>query len=349
MPKFIPGLKLSELFYQEVVQPILDQHFPNLVYSAGLIGYGSDVIGFDTPISTDHMWGPRLNLILQEEDYATLQRRILDTMRQELPYEFKGYSVNFSDPDPNDGGIRHQEMITSGLVDPLLGIFTIKSFFGPLLDWHPPQSIDVADWLTFSEHCLLTITAGGIFHDDLDIEDARQKLAYYPNDVWRFMMASQWTKISQEEAFVGRCGDVGDELGSQIIATRIVHSLMRLCFMMAKQYAPYSKWFGSAFARLPIAERLQPSLTETLQAKTWKQREAGLIKAYQIVAETHNDLQITEPVSPDITDYYGRPYQVLFAGRFADALWHSITDPQVKQIKGPIGSVTPAIRLDRRV
>ena len=107
MPEFIPGLKLSELFYQEAVKPILDQHFPDLVYSAGLIGYGSDVIGFDTVISTDHMWGPRLNLLLREEDYTTLQPSILAAMRRELPYEFRGYSVNFSDPDPNDGGIRH--------------------------------------------------------------------------------------------------------------------------------------------------------------------------------------------------------------------------------------------------
>ena len=40
MPNFIPGLKLSELFYQEVVKAILDNHFPNLPHSAALIGYG---------------------------------------------------------------------------------------------------------------------------------------------------------------------------------------------------------------------------------------------------------------------------------------------------------------------
>ena len=54
MPKFIPGLTLSELFYTEVVMPILESEFTNLKYSAGLIGSGSEVLGYDTQQSTDH-------------------------------------------------------------------------------------------------------------------------------------------------------------------------------------------------------------------------------------------------------------------------------------------------------
>lgn len=54
MPDFIPGLQLSEAFYREAVRPILDAAFPGLVYAAALIGNGSDVLGYDTPRSTDH-------------------------------------------------------------------------------------------------------------------------------------------------------------------------------------------------------------------------------------------------------------------------------------------------------
>lgn len=45
IPTFIPGLRLSQLFYQEAVKPILDEHFPNLQYSAALIGFGAEVLG----------------------------------------------------------------------------------------------------------------------------------------------------------------------------------------------------------------------------------------------------------------------------------------------------------------
>jgi hypothetical protein len=36
------------------VRPVLDAHFPGLAHSAALIGDGSDVLGFDTPVSRDH-------------------------------------------------------------------------------------------------------------------------------------------------------------------------------------------------------------------------------------------------------------------------------------------------------
>jgi len=64
---FIPGLKLGYLFYQESVKPFLVDWFPNLKYSAGLLGDGSEVLGFDTPQSMDHHWGPRMQLFLDNE------------------------------------------------------------------------------------------------------------------------------------------------------------------------------------------------------------------------------------------------------------------------------------------
>ncbi|HEU0299458.1 MAG TPA: hypothetical protein VFR37_08395, partial [Longimicrobium sp.] len=64
MPEFIPGLELSRLFFVEAVRPLLDAAFPGLRYAAGLLGSGSDVLGFDTEMSRDHDWGPRVDLFL---------------------------------------------------------------------------------------------------------------------------------------------------------------------------------------------------------------------------------------------------------------------------------------------
>ena len=65
---FIKGLELNKGFYADIVKPLLDKKYPNLVYSASLLGYGSDVLGFDTEISMDHNWGPRLQLFVNESD-----------------------------------------------------------------------------------------------------------------------------------------------------------------------------------------------------------------------------------------------------------------------------------------
>ena len=69
---FIPGLELSRLFYAEQVRPLLDASFSGLPHSAALIGWGSDVLGFDTARSTDHNWGPRVQLFLADPQPAAL-------------------------------------------------------------------------------------------------------------------------------------------------------------------------------------------------------------------------------------------------------------------------------------
>lgn len=62
--QFIPGAELSRGYFHEVVEPILDSEFPCLRYAAALIGYGSEVLGLDTALSTDHNWGPRFLIFL---------------------------------------------------------------------------------------------------------------------------------------------------------------------------------------------------------------------------------------------------------------------------------------------
>jgi hypothetical protein len=51
---FISGLELSRQFYQEAVRPILVAAFPGLPHSAALLSRGSEVLGFDDEMSSDH-------------------------------------------------------------------------------------------------------------------------------------------------------------------------------------------------------------------------------------------------------------------------------------------------------
>ena len=44
MAAFIKGKELCRGFFEQVAKPILDRGFPGLEYSAGLLGYGSDVL-----------------------------------------------------------------------------------------------------------------------------------------------------------------------------------------------------------------------------------------------------------------------------------------------------------------
>ena len=175
-----------------------------------------------------------------------------------------------------------------------IDVETIRGYFSRYLGRDPYGEISAADWLTFAEFNLLAVTSGRVFYDGLDeLESIRRKFHYYPRDIWLYMLAAQWEKIVEEQAFVGRCGYVGDELGSRVIAARQVKNIMHLCFMMECKYAPYSKWFGTAFSRLHCAPKLTPLLKEVLEANEWKQRQTSLSKAYEVIAQLHNALSIT--------------------------------------------------------
>ena len=156
MAAFIKGKELCRGFFEQVAKPILDRRFPGLEYSAGLLGYGSDVLGYDDVVSTDHMWGPRFYLFLREEDKA-LQPHILEAFSQEFPYTYRGYSVHFSRPDPNDKGIRHAEAITRGQVDPLIFFHTFEEYLDFYLGTHHPETLADVEWLSLPEHHLLAL------------------------------------------------------------------------------------------------------------------------------------------------------------------------------------------------
>jgi hypothetical protein len=328
VPDFIHGLDLSEAFYFEVIAPLLASSFPQLPHSAALIGWGSEVLGFDDTQSTDHNWGPRLQLFLTEEAFHTHRNQINQALNESLPPAFRGYPTNFplvvnaDQRAPSDAPASHN-----------VDLETVRGYFARYLGWDPHADITAADWLSFSEHKLLAVTSGRVFHDGLgQLEPIRQKFSYYPRDVWLYLLAAQWTKLQEEQAFVGRSGDAGDDLGSRLIAARQVKLLMGLCFLMERKYAPYSKWFGTAFSRLACAPELTPIFEQVLQASRWQERQEGLARAYEVVARMHNALNLTAPMREAPALYYDRPYWVLGDDRYAKELLKAVSSEAIKTV-----------------
>ncbi|NUR58395.1 MAG: DUF4037 domain-containing protein [Catenulispora sp.] len=323
---FLPGIQLAQLFYTEVVAPILDAALPGTPYSAALIGYGSEVQGFDTPRSTDHAWGPRLTVFLASRDFDTHAQQLDALLDRELPEQFRGYPVRF--PFPDDTPARHWVHITD-----------LHAFFTDQLGADAARDLSTAEWLMVPTQLLRELTGGVIFHDDLDRLTAyRSRLTWYPDQIWRYVLACQWMRLSQEEPFVGRCGEVDDDLGSAIVTARQVRDLMKLCLLMYRTYPPYSKWLGTAFAALPCATVLTPLLTGALTASTWRERERHLSPAYEHAAAMHNRLGLTDPLDTHVRHFHSRPFLVLDAHRFTDALLATITEPALKALT-PVGAI----------
>jgi len=330
MPEFIPGLLLSELFYREDVEPILRTSFPQLIYAAARLGRGSEVLGFDDDMSRDHDWGPRLTLFLPDDVLEAEKPKIDETLKKNLPHKFRGYSTNWSKPhedqtwglvESNEGSINHRVEITS-----------IRNFILGYIGFDIIGELTLADWLTFPQQKLLGITGGKVFHDEVELKAVREYFAWYPEDVWLYLLASVWQRIGQEEHLMGRAGEAGSEIGSTLIATRLARDIMRLCFLIEKKYAPYPKWFGLAFAKLKCSEELTPILDNVLRAKTWQARDQWLARAYEIAMNKFNELGIAGETSSEVSQFYDRPFHVIWGEKIAKHIIQNVKDPIIKRI-----------------
>jgi predicted N-acetyltransferase YhbS len=319
---FVPGLQLAREFCASTVRPLLAERFPRVPYAVALVGPGSEVLGFDTERSVDHDWGPRLQVFLGDSDAERYAPAITETLASSLPKSFRGYRVAFPVTREPDGIARHRVEVTS-----------LGAWLDGRLGFDPRQAVTLLDWLAVPAQRLAEFTGGEVFHDGPgELTRARAAVAWYPHDVWLYLLACQWQRIQQEEAFPGRCAEAGDDLGSAVVTARLARDLMRLVLLMGRRYPPYSKWLGTALARLPVAAALTASLTAAITAGSWPVREQHLRDAYETVAALHNQLGLTAPLDTHPRGFYDRPYQVIGAARFTAALREAITDQQVRRL-----------------
>ena len=284
---FVPGIELARCLHRDVVGPLLVAELGEAGYAAALLGPGSEVLGFDTVRSTDHDWGPRLQVFLPRT-VSGRAGELAERIRARLPTAVAGHATAIAWSDGHEGnGVQ-----LTGLAEWLVGRLGVdpRTGFGP------------DAWLAAPTQALAEVTGGAVLHDPADeLTAVRRTLAWYPADVWRCVLAGLWSRIAEEEPFVGRAGEVGDVLGSGVLTARLARDLMRICPLLHRRYPPYSKWLGSAFGRLPCAPTLRPAGSDT---------------------------------APVLLPALPRPR----GGRFADALLAAITDPRLAG-RRPLGAV----------
>lgn len=196
MTVFEPGRRLSRAFYVEVLAPVV-----GAPHAAALLGTGSDVLGYDTMRSTDHDWGPRAVILVARDDVDAAAARVAAV----LPHTFRGWPVSIG-----RDGVAFR---------PQIDVTTLSAWMVDRLGFDPLAApLDVADWLTTPQQRLLEVVAGDVFHDDTgNLTGLRNVLRWYPDDVWWWLLACQWDRLGEEEAFVQRTSEIGDDTGSAVV------------------------------------------------------------------------------------------------------------------------------------
>ena len=325
MADFIPGADLARSLYDEVVAGVIDRP-----HTACLIGEGSEVQGYDDQRSRDHEWGPRLQLFVADADVDEVSRAV----RSMLPPEHRGYPTRWFS-------------LAAGCVSDHLEIMTTQRWMSTRLPAVPTAAPDAAAWLAIPQQHLRQLTAGRVFHDELgELSRLRADYAWYPTDVWRWLLACQWHLIGQALPLRARALETADDRGARVLGGRLTELRLEMAFLQERVYRPYAKWFGRAFAELEAARELGPLIDRILVG----QDDDAFAQALLLLGRRHDALSVTDRVGPRMQQFAVgigdavRPYPVLNTSEYIEACVASIEDPALRDLPrvGSIDQLTHA-------
>lgn len=258
MPKsIIQGLALAKAYYLEIGEPLLAPQFPHIWsrIALGLVGEGSDCLGFDDLYSRDHDWGPGFCLFLTNEDYAASGAKLKEAYAA-LPSTFLGFK-RFMSPG---GSCR-------------VGVFRTSDFYRSLTGFSQgPQTLE--EWSRVPEEFLAKATSGEIFRDDLGIFSKIRSnlLGYYPKDLRLKKLALEATRMAQSGQYNYPRGlKRGERVAAAFALNEFMRSTISMAHILNYRYTPFSKWAHRSLLTLPrlsfLHEKLNLLINETSSEK----------------------------------------------------------------------------------
>lgn len=314
------GAELSRNYFERVVEPLVRDHWPGMPCAAARLGSGSDVLGLDDAMSRDHDWGLRLNLLVPDGLVADVD----DHLAERLPESFAGHPTRFA--TTWDPAVRHRVQVE-----------TARDLAVSRLGIDPTHDLTVDGWLSLTGQAVLEVTGGEVFVDDVgELDGIRRRLQWYPDDVWRHVVATDWARLAQELPFVGRTAERGDDLGSRVVAARLAGIAMHLGHLLERRWPPYAKWLGTSLTRLPRSGAAAEALHAAVAADGWREREAGLVaglRALNRMQEGAGLPTVDDPVEP----FWDRSYRGVREAVIV-VLEESVEDPAVRALPRGVGS-----------
>lgn len=309
------GLDLSRRYYLQHKE-YLEKRFPELMQrvAVGLVGPGSECLGFDDTYSRDHDWGPSFCLWMTDEDYSQYGKE-LHGVYLSLPQECEGF--------PGRVASKGEQ----GRVGAMPTSYFYRRYTG--LD-HPPENLK--EWDIPASNLALC-TSGDVFSDPLGEfskwRDALQK--YYPEDIRRKYIADCCMKAGQAGQYNWQRGIMRQDVYVVNQAKmQFVTEIMTLVFLLNKSYAPYFKWLYQGFSRLPLlGEELAPCLQEFMQStieleggeKKWQSQQDITVKICDTVVQELRRQKLSDVEQPFLVDHVGAIVSGIQDREYASGLW----------------------------
>ena len=242
------GLELSEKYYNACGREVLERDFAEILphIAVGMVGQGSECLGFDDALSQDHDFEPGFTIFLPGEEIVDRRAEfLLERAYTKLPKEFEGYERNGLKPA---GGPRH-------------GVVRLSEFLMKTIG-RPDGNLTVRDWFTIPEQSLLEVTDGALFYDGGGVfTGIRERLAKMPEPIRIKKLSACLLMMSQTGQYnYRRLVDRGDERGAQLCVIEFEKQARHAAFLVNHRYMPYYKWSYRALSELPVLSELSDRL-----------------------------------------------------------------------------------------
>ncbi len=253
------GLELSEKYYLVHGKKMLEEKFPEVAKRAaiGLVGQGSECLGFDDEISMDHDYGPSFCIWLTKEDYEEYGGKVAREYER-LPVDF--------------GGV--QGRIVSAHGKGRVGVHSIPDFYYGLIGCEDTPESNM-EWLRIPESGLCSAVNGKVFMDPLgEFSRIRNELlAFYPEDVRLKKIAARAAVMAQAGQYnYARAMKRGEHVAAQLSLDEFTKSTISMVYLLNKKYTPFYKWMHRGMKELPILSEIGDILN--LLVMTKEQAEA---------------------------------------------------------------------------
>lgn len=275
------GLELSKRYYDQVIRDFIHEKIPEYEnrIAVGLVGEGSECLGFDDEISRDHDWGVRICLWLCKADYEEAAERIQAAL-EDCPDTFEGTTVLWM---PGRSGV----METDAFYKKYLNV--------------PRLPMTIGEWLAVPSHHLAVASGGRVFADPYGAfsETWNELRQGYPEDI-------RIKKLAYHCLMAGQAGQYnyprlvrrGDAVGASLAKAAFVNDAMHLVYLLNNRYAPFYKWMHYGMRGLPV---LGEPVAAMLKAMVL-QGEAASAGTSQDVIEEICSLLISEIRVQGLTD-----------------------------------------------
>ena len=231
-------IDISRQFFNELVKPILETHFPDETAQTafGVFGYGSEALGLDDDYSRDHHWGLRIDALMPEAVYQRSHQAMMAIVQQHLPASYRGHSL------------REGHLAGAGLSPDSLEAFLRRTIGRS----SPPETY--ADWLDIPEEDIIHIINGEVWHDQAGTLTAvRQTFNnYYPEPI-RLRRIAHWSRYYSGMGTYALMRAIlrHNEYYATITFSKAIRWGVQLAFLLEKQYCPYDKWTMAYLHKLP--------------------------------------------------------------------------------------------------